>query len=103
VYSPTYDVWLVAFFVLLPVARRLWISYCLVDLAVYVVVMGAFHGFGSREIAHVVLPYLVVARLLTIGAFVAFALRPGEGAPASRVALARPHPGRRAVPPVALR
>lgn len=76
VYSPTYDVWLVAFFVLLPVSRRLWVAFCAVDLAVYVLVFGAFHGFGSRELVHQVLPLLVVVRLAVIASFAAVALRP---------------------------
>jgi hypothetical protein len=38
VYSPTYDVWLAVCFVLLPLSRRLWVTFCVVDLAVFVTV-----------------------------------------------------------------
>ena len=61
VYSPTYDVWLVVFFVLLPVSRRLWVTFCAVDLAVCLTVYGYFHGVDSRAFVHAVLPWLVLA------------------------------------------
>ncbi len=66
VYSPTYDVWLVLFFVLLPLARRLWLSFCAVDLAVFVTVYGYFHGINSIAFVHAVLPWLVVARTIIL-------------------------------------
>ena len=47
VYSPTYDVWLVAFFVMVPFSRRLWLTFCAVDLAVFVTVYGYFHQLHS--------------------------------------------------------
>ena len=62
VYSPTYDVWLVVFFVLLPLSRRLWIAFCAVDLAVALTVYGYFHGSDSSAFVHGVLPCLVVLR-----------------------------------------
>jgi uncharacterized membrane protein len=62
VYSPTYDVWLVVFFVLLPISRRLWIAFCAVDLAVALTVYGYFHGADSGAFVHEVLPWLVLSR-----------------------------------------
>ncbi len=66
VYSPTYDVWLVAFFVLLPFSRRLWIAFCAVDLAVFLTVYGYFHGVNSFAFARAVLPWLVLARTIIL-------------------------------------
>ena len=69
VYSPTYDVWLVVFFVMLPFSRRLWLTFCAVDLAVFATVYGYFGGFDSVGFVRVVLPVLVVVRtgvLLTV-------------------------------------
>lgn len=66
VYSPTYDVWLVAFFVLLPFSRRLWIAFCAVDLAVFLTVYGYFHGVNSYAFAHTVLPWLVLSRTIIL-------------------------------------
>lgn len=62
VYSPTYDVWLVMFFVLLPISRRAWLAFCAVDLAVCLTVYGYFHGADSGAFVHAVLPVLVVSR-----------------------------------------
>ena len=53
VYSPTYDVWLVAFFVMVPLSRRLWLSFCAVDLAIFVTVYGYFHGLHGAAVVHV--------------------------------------------------
>jgi Glycosyltransferase family 87 len=69
VYSPTYDVWLVAFFVMLPLSRRLWVSFCAVDAAVFVTVYGFFAGIDSIGFVRAVLPLLVLVRtgvLLTL-------------------------------------
>lgn len=69
VYSPTYDVWLVAFFVMLPLSRRLWVSFCAVDAAVFVTVYGFFAGIDSIGFVRAVLPFLVLVRtgvLLTL-------------------------------------
>ena len=62
VYSPTYDLWLVPFFVLLPLSRRLWVTFCALDLAVYVTVYGYFQGLHSVGVVRLVLPPLVFAR-----------------------------------------
>jgi uncharacterized membrane protein len=69
VYSPTYDVWLVAFFVMLPLSRRLWVSFCGVDAAVFVTVYGYFAGIDSIGFVRTVLPLMVLVRtgvLLTL-------------------------------------
>lgn len=69
VYSPAYDVWLVAFFVMVPLARRLWLTFCAVDLAVFAVIYGHFDGPVHLDVVRAVLPVLVVLRtavLLTI-------------------------------------
>ena len=69
VYSPTYDVWLVAFFVMLPLSRRLWLTFCAVDLVVFAVVYGYFDGPVHLDVVRTLLPVLVVLRtvvLLTI-------------------------------------
>jgi uncharacterized membrane protein len=66
VYSPTYDVWLVVFFVLVPLSRRLWIAFCAVDLAIYVTVYAYFGGLEPSGVAHGVLPALVLVRTLVL-------------------------------------
>ncbi len=66
VYSPTYDLWLVPFFVLLPVRRRWWTAFWLVDLGVYVTVFGYFHGQVARDTLDVALPILVGVRLVVL-------------------------------------
>ncbi|MGZ4676476.1 MAG: glycosyltransferase 87 family protein [Acidimicrobiia bacterium] len=81
VYSPTYDVWLVAFFVLVPLSRRLWVSFCVVDLAVYLTVFGYFHGFVARGVVGDVLPVLVVLRTIVLGWTVLAALRSPDALP----------------------
>ncbi len=63
VYSPTYDVWLVACFVVVPLGRRLWVSFCAADLAVFLTVYGHFHGFESAGVVRAVLPVLVMIRV----------------------------------------
>ena len=67
VYSPTYDLWLVPCFVLLPLPRRLWLAFCAADLGVFVTVYGFFHGFDSMQEVGVVLPLLVLARTVILG------------------------------------
>ncbi len=66
VYSPTYDLWLVPCFVLLPLSRRMWLAFCAADLGVFVTVYGFFHGFGSMQEVGVVLPLLVLARTVIL-------------------------------------
>jgi uncharacterized membrane protein len=66
IYSPTYDLWLVVFFVLLPLSRRLWVTFCVVDLAVFVSVYGYFHGLDSAQFVRSVLPVLVAIRTVVL-------------------------------------
>ena len=66
VYSPTYDLWLVPFFVLLPIERRLWLGFCAVDLAIFVNVYGQFHGLQSLGVALAIMPFLVVTRAVIL-------------------------------------
>ncbi len=75
VYSPTYDLWLVVFFVLLPVSRRVWSTFVVVDLAVFVTVYGYFHGFVSSADARVALPLLVMIRVAVLVGFLRAATR----------------------------
>jgi uncharacterized membrane protein len=74
VYSPTYDVWLVAFFVLLPIPRRHWLAFCAVDLLVAVTVYGYFHHLDSAAFVHEVLPWLVLARTAVLVGVIGVAL-----------------------------
>ena len=71
VYSPTYDLWLVAFFVLVPITRRVWLTFCVLDLAVYLTVFGYFHGITPRATVAAVLPWLVLARAGVLLVFIA--------------------------------
>jgi hypothetical protein len=66
VYSPTYDVWLLVFFVLVPFSRRLFLAFCAVDLVVYVAVYGSFHGLVSQGTVETVLPFLVIVRTFVL-------------------------------------
>jgi uncharacterized membrane protein len=83
VYSPTYDLWLVVFFVLLPVSTRLWLAFCAVDLLVAVTVYGYFHHLDSAGFVHDVLPWLVAARTAVLVGLIVIALSPQvrDGAP----------------------
>jgi len=75
VYSPTYDLWLLAFFVLLPVSRRLWLVFCAVDVAMFVTVYGHFHWGVSAQTVYIVLPALVAARTVVLVVFIAQAVK----------------------------
>jgi hypothetical protein len=93
VYSPTYDVWLVAFFVLVPFRRRLWVTFCVVDVAVYATVYGYFDGVDSAQFVHTALPILVAIRTVVLLAAVKFASTPPLRLESPTAALVR---GRRA-------
>jgi hypothetical protein len=82
VYSPTYDLWVVVFFVMLPMSRRLWLSFCAVDLAVFVVVYGHFVGPLHLDVVRTVLPALVVLRTAVL---VTVVLRATEAPARARV------------------
>ncbi len=93
VYSPTYDLWLVPFFVLLPISRRLWLSFCAIDLGIFIAVYGHFHGLDSWLAVRVLLPVLVFARAAVLVRLLVIATRTQRGpevrrsAPAARAAL----------------
>jgi uncharacterized membrane protein len=76
VYSPTYDLWLVPFFVLLPLSRRMWLAFCATDLTVFVTVYGYFHGFASISEVRVVLPVVVLARTVILLCLISRAMQP---------------------------
>jgi hypothetical protein len=78
VYSPTYDVWLVVFFVLLPTSTRHWLAFCAVDLLIAVTVYGFFHGIDSLAFVHEVLPWLVLVRTIVLLALLGVALAAPE-------------------------
>jgi putative flippase GtrA len=84
VYSPTYDLWLVAFFVMLAIPRRVWIAFCAIDLAVYVVVFGYFHHVTPRVGVATFLPVLVFARAVVLVTVVVLALRRHDAAATPR-------------------
>jgi uncharacterized membrane protein len=78
VYSPTYDLWLLPFFVLVPLSRRLWFTFCAVDLWVFVAVYGYLDGIGSAWMVRVALPLLVLARVAVLCRIVVFTTRPAR-------------------------
>jgi len=85
VYSPTYDLWLVVFFVLLAIPRRVWLAFCAVDLAIYVVVFGYFHHLTPHAGVATLLPIFVFARAAVLITVVVLALRQrAAAAPAPR-------------------
>ena len=75
VYSPTYDLWLVPCFVLLPFPRRLWLVFCAADVGVFMTVYGFFHGFDSMREVGIILPLLVLARTVILGRVILSATR----------------------------
>jgi hypothetical protein len=102
VYSPTYDLWLVVFFALLPVPRREWLAFCAVDIAMFATVYGYFHWGVSGATVHLVLPFLVATRSAVLVLFVTRAVR-DRGVPAAvgvrprDARVGEPHPSRPAV------
>ena len=87
-YSPTYDLWLAAFFVMVPLSRRLWLTFCAADLAVFSVVYGYFDGPLHVEVVRTVLPALVVLRTAVLLTIVVRATVPPAHASADVPALA---------------
>ncbi len=76
VYSPTYDLWLLVFFVLLPVSRRLWVAFCAVDVLVFATVYGHFHWGVSSHVVHLALPVLVLVRTVVLVLVIRAAVKP---------------------------
>jgi uncharacterized membrane protein len=77
VYSPNYDLWLVPWLALLPIARRERIALGACSVGVFVVVFGYFHGVVSRSVVSAAIPFLVAARAVAIGVLVAAAIATG--------------------------
>ena len=75
VYSPNYDLWIVPFFVLLPIARSHWLTFCAADIGIFTLVYGQFHGLWSHHLVREVLPLFVVVRAWTLVLLVVVALR----------------------------
>lgn len=74
VYSPNYDLWLVPWLALLPVARRWRLTLGCFTTAIFVVVFGYFHGVVSLPVLRASLPFLVVGRAAAIVALVSTAI-----------------------------
>jgi uncharacterized membrane protein len=89
VYSPTYDLWLVVCFVMLPLSRRLWLTFCGVDLAVFALVYGYFDGPVHVDVVRTLLPALVVLRTAVLVTVVVRATEPRARAHVHESALAR--------------
>jgi uncharacterized membrane protein len=69
IYSPGYDLWLVPFFVLLPLSRRHWLAFCAVDLGIYITTYGMLHSELDRSYVRL-LGLLVFIRFAIIVVFV---------------------------------
>ena len=74
VYSPNYDLWIVPFFVLLPIPRRVWIAFSASAPGVFVLVYGHFHIGWSSGVVEALLPPLVAVRAITIIVVIVIAL-----------------------------
>ncbi|MDQ1466107.1 MAG: hypothetical protein QOH10_522 [Actinomycetota bacterium] len=74
VYSPNYDLWLVPWLALLPLARRWRVTLGCFTTAVFVVVFGYFHGVVGHSVLRATLPFLVVGRAAAIAALIATAV-----------------------------
>jgi len=74
VYSPNYDLWLVPWVALVPLARRWRLTLGVFTSAVFVVVFGYFHGVVGRSVLRATLPFLVVGRAVAIVALIATAI-----------------------------
>ncbi|MGB6057095.1 MAG: hypothetical protein WBF71_02440 [Microthrixaceae bacterium] len=78
IYSPTYDLWMVPFFVLLPLPRRIWVAYCAADFGIFVIVFGRFHGLWDDQVVLDVLWIFVLVRAATLLSVVSRSLQPGR-------------------------
>jgi hypothetical protein len=74
VYSPNYDLWLVPFFVLLPVTRKHWLAFCAADIGIFALVYGHFHGLWSAHVVRGLLPPFVMLRAATLVLLIIYAL-----------------------------
>jgi uncharacterized membrane protein len=76
VYSPNYDLWIVPFFVLLPLARSHWLTFAAADIGIFTLVYGQFHGLWGHHVVRETLPLFVAVRALTLVLLIVVALRP---------------------------
>lgn len=68
VYSPNYDLWLVPFFVLLPISRRSWVAFSACALGIFVVVFGYLHGqWSALTVERFLLPLVLVRAAVIVG------------------------------------
>lgn len=81
IYSPTYDLWMVPFFVLLPLPRRIWAAYCAADIGIFVIVFGRFHGLWDDQTVLDVLWIFVLVRAATLLYVASKSLRPSQEDP----------------------
>jgi hypothetical protein len=82
VYSPNYDLWLLPFFALLPVSRRVLTGYVASALSIFVLVYGYLHGGWPIGVVVALMPSLVIVRAMMIVALIATALRDHRAASA---------------------
>jgi uncharacterized membrane protein len=75
VYSPNYDLWLLPFFVVVPLPRRIFIAFVASSFAIFVLVYGYLHGGWSISVVIAALPSLVVIRAITIVSLILTAVR----------------------------
>ena len=75
VYSPNYDLWIVPFFVLIPLARSHWLTFGAADIGIFTLVYGQFHGLWGHHVVREMLPLFVAVRAWTLVLLVVVALR----------------------------
>ena len=77
VYSPQYSLWMLPFFVLLPLPRKLWLAFISADLAMYVLIFSHVLRHGSARHALIALIGVTVAiRAAILVAVMIRSLRP---------------------------
>jgi uncharacterized membrane protein len=90
IYSPNYDLWVVPFFVLLPIARRVWVAFCIGDVGIFVLVYGHFHALVSAHAVHLALPLFVMLRASALVFTIVSALTMGREDSESRQSASAP-------------
>jgi hypothetical protein len=73
---------------MLPLSRRLWLTFCAVDLAVFTLVYGYFDGPLHVDVVRTLLPALVVLRTAVLVTVVVRATEPRARARVPESALA---------------
>jgi hypothetical protein len=94
VFSPQYTLWLLPFFVLLPLPRRLWAALVALDVAMYTVVFahlddGAKLSLGVRG---ELVTWLALARAVVLALVLVAALRPARPGAVARRPVGGPAP-----------